>query len=249
MRSLQDIINNPPKFEETRIFTSTDPQDLNAPLVKEEDLQVISEFYNNNKELKNLGQDPFNYDKNEPWIQTYTGLRFTPFNPNIGMINIIDIAHALSMMCRFNGHVSRFYSVAQHSVLVSYLCNKENRLWGLLHDAPETWTPDLSSPLKRSGKFDNFKELEKNIMKVVCEFFDLPIKEPADVKEADILMLYTEERDLFNIHRSDWKKGNPVPLKIDPLPPQQAKDLFMKRFYELKGTPEAYEHYLQYEYK
>src|SRR6185312_16431410 len=102
MRSLQDIINNPPKFEETKIFTSTKSQDLNSPLVKEEELQIINEFYDNNEELKKIGQDPFKtytYDENEPWIQTYTGLRFTPFKPNAGMIHIIDIAHALSMMC------------------------------------------------------------------------------------------------------------------------------------------------------
>jgi hypothetical protein len=86
-------------------------------------------------------------------------------------------------------------------------------------------------------------------MKVICQAFGLPEIEPPDVKEADKIMLYTEERDLFNIHRSDWKKGDPLPFIIKPLPPQEAKDLFMKRFYELTGTPETYyNHYLHYEY-
>jgi hypothetical protein len=53
------------------------------------------------------------------WIQTYTGKAFEPLNPDASLICIEDIAHALSNICRYTGHVRQFYSVAQHSVLVS----------------------------------------------------------------------------------------------------------------------------------
>lgn len=53
------------------------------------------------------------------WIQTYSGKKFEPLNPSIDSIDIIDIAHSLSMICRFNGHSQRFYSVAEHSSIVT----------------------------------------------------------------------------------------------------------------------------------
>jgi hypothetical protein len=81
-----------------------------------------------------------------PYIVTYTGRRFHFLDPKIDEISIEDIAHALSNVCRFTGHTKRFYSVAEHSCLVSALC--DNRLEGLLHDASEAYMSDLSSPLK-----------------------------------------------------------------------------------------------------
>ena len=73
----------------------------------------------------------------EHWMMTYKGVRFDLENPEPSMVGIYDIAHALSMKVRFNGHCSDFYTVAQHSVLVSDMCSPKNALWGLLHDAAE----------------------------------------------------------------------------------------------------------------
>lgn len=217
IRNTKMIPDRSESLMEIPIFVSSsfEDNDKNNILVSEEEQLVINDYYN------------------EPWIQTFSGKRFAPLNPQAASIDIKDIAHALSMQCRFNGHVLDFYSVAQHSVFVSYLCNKENRLYGLLHDSAEAYMCDLSSPLKRSGKFDNFKEVEKNIMKTICKVFHLSENEPHDVKEADLMMLYTEERELFNIHRADWTKGPDVPFKIKPFLPQEAESLFLKRFYEL----------------
>ena len=53
------------------------------------------------------------------WIQTFTGRKFFPLAPDGAEVCIEDIAHALSMKCRFNGHCLRFYSVAEHSVRVA----------------------------------------------------------------------------------------------------------------------------------
>jgi 5'-deoxynucleotidase YfbR-like HD superfamily hydrolase len=192
----------------------------------------------------------YKFNSEDAWIQTYSGRRFTPTNPNPDAIVIQDIAHALSNICRFTGHCSKFYSVAQHSVLVSYLCNQENALYGLLHDASEAYCQDIASPIKKCEEFAPYRKVELKIQNAVCKRFGLPEKEPPDVKKADLLLLATESRDLMGKLRSDWiQPCEPLPFKIVPLPPQEAKNLFMKRFFELTSSPTGYEHYLRYEEK
>jgi hypothetical protein len=191
------------------------------------------------------GPDLFN--KNDPWIQTYSGRRFNPTNPVIGSIVIQDIAHSLSMQCRFNGHCKEFYSVAQHSVLVSHLCDSKDALWGLLHDSSEAYLCDFPSPLKHSGKFDSYIEYENKMQVTICKRFGLDLIEPDSVKIADKKMLSTEARDLLLKIRSDWTYPyEPYPFKIIALSQKESKDLFMKRFFELTDT-KHYEHYLSYE--
>src|SRR5690242_11754504 len=84
------------------------------------------------------------------WMQTYTGRRFWPLDPRVDDIDIGDIAHHLSLVCRFAGACREFYSVAQHCVGVSYVCDPKDALWGLLHDAAEAYVGDMVRPLKRS---------------------------------------------------------------------------------------------------
>jgi 5'-deoxynucleotidase YfbR-like HD superfamily hydrolase len=134
--------------------------------------------------------------------------------------------------------------------MVSYICNFEDALWGLLHDASEAYLVDVPRPLKRSGKFDAYLEFEANMQKAICKRFGLPEVEPPSVKKADKILLATEARDLMGPLRSDWTQPcEPLPFKIDPLPPQEAKNLFMKRFFELTNSPHGYAHYLSYEFK
>lgn len=168
------------------------------------------------------------------WIQLYSGRKFFPLNPQLDAIDIEDIAHSLSNMCRFTGHVKSFYSVAQHSVLVSYLCGPNNALYGLLHDATEAYLVDMPKPIKRLETFSNFRDIEHNIMKVIAKKFGLPDVEPPAVKTADIKILATEARDLMSPLHPDWKQPcEPYPFRIDPLPPLEAKKLFMTRYMEL----------------
>jgi len=206
------------------------------PLISEEEKLVIEKFFAEHPELKNKDQlDKINkyefssgvFDPNEPWIQTYSGQRFTPLNPKPETIVIQDIARALSMQCRFNGHVKEFYSVAQHSVLVSYLCDWKDRLWGLLHDAGEAYISDFSRPLKYSGKFENYREVEAKLMAAICIRFSLPKEEPESVKLADKLLLATEGRDILNCKRTDWFNKEPTPFKISPLSPADVKYYFL----------------------
>jgi 5'-deoxynucleotidase YfbR-like HD superfamily hydrolase len=227
------------------------------PLATDEEIEIIKKFFEENPNLTGIKETDFleysksnnyAYNPKDAWIQTYSGRRFTPTNPNPDAIVIQDIAHSLSMQCRFSGHVKKFYSVAQHSVLVSYICNHEDALWGLMHDATEAYLVDVPRPLKRSGKFDAYLEFEATMQIAICKRFNLPGKEPPSVKMADTLLLATEARDLMSPLRSDWiQPVEPLPFKIDPLGPQEAKNLFMKRFFELMKMPGGYEHYLHYE--
>jgi len=188
------------------------------------------------------------YDKEAAWIQTHSGRRFTPTNPNPDAIVIQDVAHALSMQCRFSGHCREFYSVAQHSVLVSYICDSNDALWGLMHDASEAYLVDVPRPLKRSGTFQAYIDFETKMQEAICKRFALPIKEPWSVKKADTILLATEARDLMSPLHSEWQQPvDPLPFKIEPWDHQKAKDMFMKRFFELTGAPALhYQHYLQH---
>lgn len=215
------------------------------PLISPEDEAIIEKFFLQHPELRatptdeierhipdyTIGTDSF--DHNEPWCQTFSGKRFTPLNPNPDAIVLQDIARGLSMQCRFNGQVKSFYSVAQHSVLVSYICDMQDALWGLLHDASEAYICDFSAPLKYSGKFENYREVEAKLMNAICRRFNLDPKEPASVKRADKLVLATEGRDLLAVRRNDWFRGEELPFKISPLSPAEAEALFVNRFYNL----------------
>ena len=82
---------------------------------------------------------PLSTSRNGDWLQTFTGKAFFPLDPRPEEMDIFDIAHALSNLCRYGGHCNKFYSVAEHSVLVSILCRlyygEQVALQGLLHDA------------------------------------------------------------------------------------------------------------------
>ena len=99
------------------------------------------------------------------WIQTYTGRQFWPLAPQAEHVDIRDIAHSLAMQCRFNGHCRGFYSVAQHSVLVSQVVPPEDALWGLLHDAAEAYISDLPRPLKNTAP--EFRAAEHRLLTVI----------------------------------------------------------------------------------
>ena len=205
-----------------------------APIISQEDEYTIKKFYNAHPYLKQKVVGEPEVKPDAAWIQTYSGRRFSPINPVVDAIVIQDIAHALSMQCRFSGHCREFYSVAQHSVFVSYICDSADAMSGLMHDASEAYLVDVPSPLKHSGKFDAYLDFENNMQKAICQRFNLPELEPPSVKVADKVLLATEARDLMSPLYPDWVQPcKPLPFKIIPLSPKDAKDLFMKRIYEL----------------
>jgi hypothetical protein len=173
-----------------------------------------------------------------PTIQTVSGRYFPLLAPTPDDIRIEDIAHHLSNICRFTGAVREFYSVAQHSVLVSQIVPPQDALAALLHDASEAYITDISKPLK--PHLGGYAEIETRIMEVVLQVFGLPTCLPDSVKRADLILLATEKRDLMPAHGDDWDLIRDIPRlqeEIVPLPPRAARARFMDRFCQLYRRP------------
>ena len=171
--------------------------------------------------------------RNGDWLQTFSGLKYWPADPRAEDVNLQDIAHALSMLCRYTGHVDRFYSVAEHSWHVSYLVSKPNALAGLLHDATEAYTNDISRPLKRS--LPEYQQLENLNWLAIAQAFGLPDELPVEVHEADRNMLSVEKSALLK-PLPEWETdfGWPrLPVKVFAWRPEVAERMFLQRFYEL----------------
>lgn len=123
--------------------------------------------------------------------------------PSVKDIDIEDIAHALSMICRFGGHTRRHYSVAEHSWRVSIALRQEGasrleQLEGLMHDAAEAYVGDVTWPLKNSVGMEGYYEIEHLFEDAIRCRFGLPLKLSAKVKRMDLVLLETEKRDLTN---------------------------------------------------
>jgi len=173
------------------------------------------------------------------YICTYTGKRFYPLDPRPEDVNINDILHALSNQCRFAGHCTTFYSVAQHCVLVSLMCPPGDALWGLLHDASEAYLVDVPSPLKKMAEFEAYRTAEKKLLEVICDVFELPHEEPPAVKIVDKRMLATEARDLTMTEGRGWiTEAEPYDFHIKAWTPEYARAKYISRLHELMLTKE-----------
>ncbi len=180
------------------------------------------------------------------WIQTYTGKQFWPLDPRPADVDLHDIAHALSLKCRFGGHCKVFYSVAEHSVRVLRHVAKADGVTdmelkaALLHDAAEAYLPDLLRPIK--GRFgaaaktaqepnlSPFAEIERRLQVCIGQATDVLYlgSDWIAVKHADDVLLATEARDLMGPPPEPWPSlPTPLPQVIVPWTPEQAKAWFL----------------------
>jgi hypothetical protein len=172
------------------------------------------------------------------WMQTYTGRQFWPLDPRAEEVDLQDIAHALSHMCRFAGHVFTFYSVAEHCVRVSALAPESDpklALAALLHDATEAYVVDVPRPLKRF--LPGYAEIESRVARVVESRFGLAagaLDDPS-VKHWDEVLLATEARDLMGGEcGGKWHlRAAPLPDRIVSWQPWKARAEFLRRFDDL----------------
>lgn len=200
------------------------------------------------------------------WIQTYSGVKFEILDPTIAMIKRADIAHGLSMICRFNGHTRWFYSVAQHSVIVSELVEAKllttktlqgepihkgtyfykGVLAALLHDATEAYIGDITRPLKKLPIMAAYHSLEQEIDLLIREKFDLSFWDyyyidpgiTRIIKEVDNRALCAEARDLLTV-RPEWLDNYEDSGSIPtiiPLAPKEAEKLFLGRLHALENN-------------
>lgn len=126
----------------------------------------------------------------EKEIITFSENYINVFDPKLEDIKIEDIAHALSQLCRWNGHTKTFYSVAQHSIWVCENVQQEHKLAALLHDASEAYLVDIPRPIKVFLK--DYKKLEDSLMKVISQKFNFKYPFDQIVKDADDLALQYE---------------------------------------------------------
>ena len=167
--------------------------------------------------------------RNGDWMTTFTGLQFWVLDPRPKEVHIKDIAHSLSLTCRYNGMCNEFFSVAQHSVLVAENCSEENKLWGLLHDSAEAYISDVPTPVKRC--IIGYETIEANILKAVATRFGLIYPYPREVKEIDGRVLFDEAHAIMPDESRLWvKEHEMLGIEVTPWEPAEAERRFLEMF-------------------
>lgn len=195
-------------------------------------------------------------DKRRGWpMQTYTGVKFWPFDPRPEEVRIRDIAQQLSLTCRFGSACREFYSVAEHSLFVARMMPKEDALFGLMHDAAEAYLGDVPHPQKphvafcsrpywaRGSMSESFEGVEVRLMSCIARALDLPWPPSEDaearLKEVDVRVGVTERRDLMTAVDWPWaekyENAEPYEINIVPLLPSEARWRFVQSYEAAKG--------------
>ncbi len=171
--------------------------------------------------------------RNGDWMQTFTGKAFYPADPRVEDIDIIDIAHALSMECRYGGHCSHFYSVAEHCVLLCDICpDPFQRGLFLMHDAEEAYLKDIPRPLKASLR--DYKPMSRLISQMIrIKFGVRPLLDTDLLHEYDYRICLDEAKVLLGKPPMPWANSEwvePLGVGLSYWTPQIAKIQFLKRF-------------------
>ena len=168
-----------------------------------------------------------------PYVLMASGQRFEFDQPEPEMIDPHDIAHHLAMIPRFTGATRWHYSVAQHSFLVSLRVPKEHALQALLHDASEAYLNDIAMPLKHHRIMKEYRALETRVQRMIYLKFGVEPVMHRTVKQADLVMLATEKRDLMPVDSKAWPVLRDVkasPVKIHEWSWQDARSRWLERF-------------------
>lgn len=175
--------------------------------------------------------------KYTPVIPTRKGGTLNLVNPSSDNIHILDIADSISKICRFLGHIDRFYSVAEHSVNVSLVVPEKDAMVALLHDAHEAYVGDMIRPIKYPMELNmrEFRELERKIQAVVLEKFCGSSKIPESVHRADDKVCATEAMEMATWNEW-WMTASVANIPIIGLSHHEAWKLFLDRFEELGGV-------------
>ena len=166
------------------------------------------------------------------WIQTANGRQFWPMDPQPHEVHLDDIAHALSMLCRFGGHCLRFYSVAEHCVLMARAADAPFKRWALLHDASEAYLVDVPRPIKPF--LVGYDAAEAKIMRAVAVRFNLHLDMPEQVKRLDYAILTDERQQNMAPPPAAWSTDTePLGIELQFWSPTQAYYEFLHAFEDL----------------
>ena len=165
------------------------------------------------------------------WIQTFSGKKLDPLNPQPQSLDIESIVHALTNVCRWGGHCKIHWSVAQHSILVSDILrhqghSEEIQFWGLMHDAAEAYLGDVCRPVKKRIGFEKY---ESPLLKVILRHVaNLSGEIPEVVHQADNIALVSEANLLFDAPVDKWTEK----YHIEPWP-----------LLDMRFGPEGWKHF------
>lgn len=169
-----------------------------------------------------------------PTIMLASGRLFDLLDPLSSEFGIEDIAHGLANVCRYAGQCRSFYSVAEHSLLVSETVDRYH-FEALLHDAAEAFIGDITRPLKKL--LPDYRKIEAGIEDAVAERFGLDRAAKATIKEADLRVLAAEQEQVMASGCADWAKEAgilPAPVTVRSLSPIDAKTAFLRRYEALR---------------
>lgn len=171
-----------------------------------------------------------------PRMMLRSGAWFDFLDPAGSSFEIEDIAYGLSHTCRYAGQCSAFYSVAEHSLLVSDTL-RDHAFLGLMHDAAEAFIGDITRPLKQL--LPDYKRIEASIESAIADRFDLPTPMPSEVKQADLRVLAAEQAQIMPPGTSQWAREDgivPAPVTVKHMAPEAARAAFLDRFHELRPS-------------
>lgn len=170
------------------------------------------------------------------WIQLASGRQFWPMDPRPNEVFIDDVAHALSMLCRFGGHCLRFYSVAEHCVLLARHAAPQGRnvaFWALMHDASEAYLVDVPRPLKPF--LVGYGAAEDRILQAIALRFGLHLGLPDLVKKMDQAILMDEWLQNMAPAPIAWATDiEPLGVELQFWSPERARGEFLLAFEELR---------------
>ena len=169
-----------------------------------------------------------------PSIMLQSGAWLDLLAPNTSNFTVEDIAHGLAHQCRYAGQCRDFYSVAEHSLLVSEMV-QDDPLAALLHDAAEAFLGDITRPLKQM--LPDYRRIETEMQRAIFSRFGVDPRSNPAIKNADLAILAAEQKQMMPVGTDDWARHDgiqPAPVKIRFLSPHQAKAEFLQRYRMLR---------------
>lgn len=165
-----------------------------------------------------------------PTIMLASGRLFDFLDPHGSDFTIEDVAHGLAHVCRYAGQCRSFYSVAEHSILVSET-TEDFAYEALLHDAAEAFIGDVTRPLKQL--LPEFRRIEANVEDAIIERFHLNRRYKDAVKQADLRVLAAEQMQVMAPGCADWAISagvRPAAIQVRHLAPEKAEQEFLMHY-------------------